>query len=395
MTPSKDGTSFPTLSDPIASVAPSDTRQSPTSSVAALPKRRSNSSLHSLFASTTSLPSPRAHSVTGTPPAPSVGAIFSSANGAPSPGSGPAIRPDEPQSLILRAFVPHIGVLASSDTEDIIRQKGFKGGLLELLRPFGEKIPGKVTIRDSVGASKSWEDYGVRFMGLKDGLGVPIYHSRSSLESKQQASRSSAEVSESGTTSIVRAGGDVSLIEEAVEKHLLFSELQTNGPISPLYLGQTEPQEPTISPFYALYLKRLLSALPLTPHETFSHPVTCIIAISSRSSSPIDELRQLYQSTNTGDYRLPQWVNNDYLRYYVLIHDEDHDDITKSTALYEQMKRHFGLHCHLLRLRSSQCVPTDDDSARLPTCEWISASEELGLIQRRGKRLSKSSQNLA
>jgi hypothetical protein len=75
------------------------------------------------------------------------------------------------------------------------------------------------------------------------------------------------------------------------------------------------------------------------------------------------------------------WVNSEYLRYYVLVHDEERDDITKSMNLFEQMKRHFGLHCHLLRLRSSQCVLTDDDSVELPPCEWISAAEELARIE--------------
>lgn len=388
MTPPKDGYKFSPPPDLAASRPSSETRQSPTSSVASLPYRRSNSSLHSLFASTTTLPSSRPSSVSGTPPTPAVGAIFSSgsrANGLPSPGNAPVIGFDEPRSLLTRALVPHVGVLASSDTEEIVRQKGIRGGLLELLRPFGEKIPGKVTIRDSVGSSRSWEDYGIRFMGLKDGLGVPVYPARSSLEKSQQVNNGIPERLESNTYPIIRTGGDINTVEEAVGRHLLFTELQTSGPISPLYISQGDPQEPATSPFYSLYLRRLLSALPLSPHETFSHPVACIIAISSRSSSPIEELRQLYQSTNIGDFRLPQWVNNEYLRYYVLIHDEDHDDIAKSMALYEQMKRHFGLHCHLLRLRSTQCVPTDDDSTRLPTCEWMSASEELTEIQRRGK----------
>jgi hypothetical protein len=112
--------------------------------------------------------------------------------------------------------------------------------------------------------------------------------------------------------------------------------------------------------------------------------VACVIAISSRNPSPIEEFKRLYASTDNGDNRLPHWVNNTFLRYYVLVHDEDNDDIAKSTALYEQMKRHFGLHCHLLRLRSAQCVPSDDDSVRLPQSEWIAASEEIAAIQKRG-----------
>jgi len=140
----------------------------------------------------------------------------------------------------------------------------------------------------------------------------------------------------------------------------------------------------TASPFHTLYLRRLLSGLPVVPHETFSHPVAGIIAISSRNPHPIEELRRLYNRQHDGDLRFPQWVENDFLRYYVLIHDEETGDIAKSNQTFDSMKRHFGLHCHLLRLKSQQCIASDDDSVRLPTCEWMSAGEELAEIQRRG-----------
>ena len=151
-----------------------------------------------------------------------------------------------------------------------------------------------------------------------------------------------------------------------------------------LNFKESKPQNTEIpSPFYTLFLRRILSGLPLAPHETFAHPVACIIAISSRNSTPIEALRNLYEESSQGGRRLPIWVNNEYLRYYVLVHDEERDDISKSMALFDQMKRHFGLHCHLLRLRSSQCISSDDDSILLPRCEWVAASEELTEIQNR------------
>lgn len=299
-------------------------------------------------------------------------------------------RPDEPRSLIQRSFAPYVGVLASSDTEEILQQKGFAGGLLELLRPFGEKVPGKVNIRNGVGASTSWDDFGIHFAGLKDTLGPSRPTTgRRSLDVRADASNGRLSGSTArNSLSIPRVGGDVGQIEETVDRHLAYAEMHGPSPDTD-YMNYKEkdalPRPPdAASPFYALYLRRLLSAFPMTPHETFSHPVACVIAISSRNPAPIEELRRLYTSTNNGDDRLPQWVNNEFLRYYVLVHDEDHDDITKSTALYEQMKRHFGLHCHLLRLRSAQCIPSDDDSKRLPVSEWFSAAEELSEIQKRG-----------
>jgi hypothetical protein len=183
----------------------------------------------------------------------------------------------------------------------------------------------------------------------------------------------------------LRSGGDVPQVEELVERHLTFAEEQS-GPVEADYINHkdiaaTDPNAP--SPFYLLYLRRLLSGLPLVPSETISHPVASVIAISSRSPGPIEELRSLYASSNQGEHRLPQWVHNEFLRYYVLIHDEDFDDVQKSMQLYEQMKRHFGLHCHLLRLRSTQCLPSDDDAVKLYQCEWTAAAEEIAEITRR------------
>ncbi|KAL1969756.1 hypothetical protein VTN77DRAFT_8309 [Rasamsonia byssochlamydoides] len=256
---------------------------------------------------------------------------------------------DDIRSLIIRAFSPAIGVCASDDTEALVRQKGFKGGLRELLRPFGEKVPGKVVIRDSVGSSRGWEDFGVRFVEL-----AAHDHHPSPANTTQES--------------------PLAQIEELLQKKLESADESTNrwSRLSHPPIGL-----PSASPFYQLLLRRLLSAGSPTPHETFAHPVACVIAISSRNKAPLETLRQLYAQTSQGNQRPPPWVHPEFLRYYVLVHDEDHDDITESTRLYDQMKRHFGLHCHLLRLRSNQCVVTDDDSTEVPPCEWLSPAEDL------------------
>jgi hypothetical protein len=298
----------------------------------------------------------------------------------------PADRPEDPRSLIMQAFVPHIAVHTSVDTKELVKGKGFKGGLWELLRPFGERIQGKVTVRDSVGAGKTWEDFAVRFVELGDGLELPeaVSGSRKSAEGRIVAANGTKPIPGSVIAKRMRTGGDITPIETLVDRHLSYAEQfpsMSGEEFFNLKDSQRSPDVP--SPFYTLYLRRLLSGLPLAPHETFSHPVACVIAISSRNTNPIETLRNLYDESSRGAKRLPLWVNNEYLRYYVLVHDEERDDITKSMTLFEQMKRHFGLHCHLLRLRSSECVATDDDSIQLPRCEWLAAPEELAEIQTR------------
>lgn len=260
---------------------------------------------------------------------------------------------DDIRNLIIRAFAPVIAVCASPDTDALVQQKGFKDGFHELLRPFGETVPGKTVIRDSIGSSRSWEDFGVRFtcLGHDPGTG--------------------------------KGQHPLGQVEQLLERHLQSAD----GPFEEGWPGAGESgakSQPFSSPFYKLFLRRLLSSTPASPHETFAHPVACVIAISSHTPTPLESLRQLYARTSQGDLRPPQWVHPEYLRYYVLVHDEDRDDITHSTALFDQMKRHFGLHCHFLRLRSNQCVVSDDDSTAVPVCEWLSPSQDLAILGQQG-----------
>lgn len=282
--------------------------------------------------------------------------------------------------------MPNIAVYTSSDTDDLTREKGFKHGLWEILRPFGDRVQGKVTIRDSVGASRTCDDFAVRFIQLSDAHEGPKKLPQKGADFQRPSDSNSVPAtpgSQDPSPAPLRTGGDIETIEDVVERHLAYSEsisAQRNKDYLNFRDSQAlDPLSP--SPFYTLYMRRLLSAIPLAPHETWSHPVACIIAISSRNSEPIEALRRLYDESSRGNRRVPVWVNPDYLRYYVLVHDEERDDINESTALFDKMKRHFGLHCHLLRLRSTQCVPSDDDSLRFPTCEWSSAAEELSNIQ--------------
>lgn len=284
-----------------------------------------------------------------------------------------ADNPGDPLNLVLKSFVPHVAVHASQDVDDMMREKGFEGGLWEVLRPFGERVQGRVTVRDSQGGARSWDDFGVRFVRLGEGLEEP---------NKEPESAARPATAVNGGQQRGRQDR-VEQVEAVVDRHLSYAEDafmgHGNHPPTPTKGGQ---EVDATSPYFSLYLRRLLSGIPLACHETFAHPVACVIAISSRNPAPIETLRKLYETTSSGDKRLPVWVDQEYLRYYVLVHDEENSDITESIGLFEKMKRHLGLHCHMLRLRSSQSAETDDDSIPLPRSEWMTPAEELEHIEK-------------
>ncbi|PHH55637.1 Transport protein particle subunit trs85-2 [Ceratocystis fimbriata CBS 114723] len=345
-----------------------------TSTSTELPFRSSRKSLTaSLYASTLSPPGSRSISPArhGSPGLSS--SIFDTSRVCEIANGEAAGTPSDPLNLILQSFVPHVAVYASRDTEELLERKGFENGLWELIRPFGEKIQGKVTIRDSHGGSHSYDDFSVRFTRFGDDLETPLPPTTSTKISGQRRVSNPAEAASQQTRD------DLTQIETVVKRHLEFAETSFQVGPKPELL----PQDIDIpSPYYALYLRRLLSYMKMSAHETFAHPVACVAAISSRNQSPIEELRMLYQNTSQGDDKLPEWINSDYLRYYVLVHDEENDNLEQSMALFEQMKRHLGLHCHLLRIRTAQTIHPDDTNVPMPRTEWITATEELANLQK-------------
>ncbi|KAI8631930.1 ER-golgi trafficking TRAPP I complex 85 kDa subunit-domain-containing protein [Xylariaceae sp. FL1651] len=347
-----------------------------------LPYRRSHPSAASLYSSTFSPPGSRSQSPTGRPLSTrtTIGSVFGvSPNNGLALGAGISDSPGDPLNLILRAFVPHVAIYTSEDTDILLKEKGFDRGLWELLRPFGERVQGKVIIRDSNGSSRTYEDYSLHFLPLGEGIIHPQPNAAGFKNTQgSRANGASEKLSES--TRISKPGTIIAEVESVVDRHLTYAEESFFGtPHSPANHG-LDTNAP--SPYYALYLRRLLSGLPLAPHETFAHPVACVIAISSRNQAPIETLRRLYIESSTGDKRLPSWVDGEYLRYYVLVHEEEKDDITRSMQLFDSMKRNLGLHCHLLRIRGTRSLATDDDSIPLPRSEWMSAAEELADLRK-------------
>ena len=283
------------------------------------------------------------------------------------------------KSSIVSSFAPCVSVYASPDVDDFVKQKGFDGGLCALLRPFGENVQGKVIIRDSVGGSRAWDDFGIKFCRISPSTEGDTL-SKSSWANTSQPMRPQPQ------------GERNSLSEETFEELLSqylksynTSPASSPGKATVNGYATTQTRAEQSSPLFLKYVRRLLSSRSLVPYETFAHPVACLIAVSSRNPAPIEALRHLYAQSGRGNLDIPSFVGTEYLRYYVLVHDEEKDDITKSTALYDMMKRHFGLHCHLLRMTSSQCVMTDDDSVPVPPSVLKSAGEELAELREKGR----------
>ncbi|KIO33692.1 hypothetical protein M407DRAFT_231895, partial [Tulasnella calospora MUT 4182] len=86
--------------------------------------------------------------------------------------------------------------------------------------------------------------------------------------------------------------------------------------------------------------------------EGWNHPVALILATTTLAPNPLQAVANLH--TRIADF--PPWVDQNLLRYTLIIHPSTRSSLTQdeTTALMNATKKQYGLHCHLLSLNLSK-----------------------------------------
>ncbi|KAF9527818.1 ER-golgi trafficking TRAPP I complex 85 kDa subunit-domain-containing protein [Crepidotus variabilis] len=81
--------------------------------------------------------------------------------------------------------------------------------------------------------------------------------------------------------------------------------------------------------------------------EGWNHPMAVILAVSTSSPNPLQAITALHARNN----HFPPWVDTNYLKYTLIIHTQDSPlSDEEATALYNAIKKQYGLHSYLLSL---------------------------------------------
>ncbi|CAN0847587.1 Trafficking protein particle complex subunit 8, partial [Linum grandiflorum] len=131
------------------------------------------------------------------------------------------------------------------------------------------------------------------------------------------------------------------------------SELSSDPPQVSNLLDNSESE---LLPSWFEYLnKELIQTVSFSEHETFDHPVACLLVVSSKDEQPINRFVDLF-NTN----KLPALLNDGamdpkILKHYLLVHDNHEGSSEKALKILSEMKSTFGTNeCHLLCINSSQ-----------------------------------------
>ncbi|KAL2312251.1 Transport protein particle subunit trs85-2 [Schizosaccharomyces pombe] len=258
-------------------------------------------------------------------------------------------------SIIQEAYAPRVSVLCSRDADEFAMRKGYPKGFWELLYPFGDRIRGKVNRRGMNGEMLTLENLNLHF--------VPI---------------------------------------DALESHLSEASFPSlRSVLCERYPGLVSPEPPSDYSFgvhyknverwawtlahegnyqmpLPVYVRQLLTGIPITPFETFSHPVAHLVVVTSHNPSPFESLRSLINSIPY--LSLPAFVFNDINYLFVYVHDEDQHDLELSMAIFDTMKQTFGDCGYFLRLHSQKATLDYEHTVPFPTSSWLSAEERLHLL---------------
>ncbi|KAI8994486.1 ER-golgi trafficking TRAPP I complex 85 kDa subunit-domain-containing protein [Pilobolus umbonatus] len=223
------------------------------------------------------------------------------------------------QEYITSTVSPVIAVTSSEDAEELCRVNHIPS-FADFIKPFGNMIESRITVRDWQGLPNALDNFSVRFKPI-DKLDEPNHEAVMRLVQER-----------------VRENG-----EGPIE------EIKDRNSISEAYLKTLVDD---ITPWYSKFKHTLLSLRGITEHETFDHPVAVMIVISSSNPDPISTIMQLYNPSSPTFSIDKPYVDTNILRYYVILHDPQRTTIEQSTAVFESLKRTFGLHCFLLKINS-------------------------------------------
>ncbi|KAG9325666.1 hypothetical protein KVV02_001150 [Mortierella alpina] len=222
---------------------------------------------------------------------------------------------------VSKVMSPRIAVIASQGATDLC-QANHLPSLVDLLNPFGEQMEGRVTVHGSMGLPLAIDNFTLRFTEMDQ------------LEEPDPKS------SERWLAEVVRA---------AAHGYEDPFKIKSKEQVTHDYLAATPDR---VFPWYARYRDLFFSTGGVSDHETFEHPVACIVAISSLSTDPINEIHQLNNMSTPPLVFEKVFMDPTILKYYVLIHDCSKGSLESAMDVLEKMRRTFGLHCSLLKINS-------------------------------------------
>ncbi|XP_020095709.1 trafficking protein particle complex subunit 8 isoform X1 [Ananas comosus] len=223
--------------------------------------------------------------------------------------------------LVLEELTPVVMVLTTPLVEDSCRKNGL--GFVDMLLPFSVFKKFDVPVRTVNDQPYRLQMFKLRMVYASD-VRQPNY-----------------EAAKEHLKQVVHDSGEKAL-----------SDLLSDPPQLETVLSNSESD--LCPQWIQTFNKELIRTLSFSEHETFDHPVACLLVVSSKDEQPINKFVDIF-NTN----QLPSLLNDGLmdpkiLKHYVLLHDNQDSSPEKATHILAEMRNTFGPNdCKLLCINSA------------------------------------------
>ncbi|KAL5034933.1 hypothetical protein RTP6_002703 [Batrachochytrium dendrobatidis] len=279
----------------------------------------------------------------------------------------------EGRDFLAMATAPVVAVI--TDTARIVpsmlMSKNNIPDLVHYLRPFGLARHSHVSIPDMHGNTIQLDPGHIRFVDLCS-LDTPTVARSGTVDAAVMASVLTATMGSSASPSNNAASSTAgSPLSHPTKLPCLRS-------IDEVHRYRESVQLESITPWFQHYLRLISLYMGISEHETFNHPVACLVVVSTSDPDPVATARDLLTESNIPHALRKPYMDPYIQRLYLLIHDPEEAPNVDPDAILANMKRSFPTYMLTINTR-----PANSDQAQSVPDIWsASISETAELTQR-------------
>ncbi|KAI8920698.1 ER-golgi trafficking TRAPP I complex 85 kDa subunit-domain-containing protein [Entophlyctis helioformis] len=257
---------------------------------------------------------------------------------------------DEGRDFLARVASPLVAVVADPLRVPALLAKSNVPDMALFLRPFGFRHHSGVTVTDMHGATAALDPCYIRFVEA---------HAAESPDPALFQSVLAADV----------------MARYNAAAHVL-PALRTIADVESF--RETAGFE-AMTPWFSHYRNLVALHTGASEHDTFNHPVACLVVVSTSDPSVVATAQSLLSESNLPSILMRPYMDPSVLRLYLLLHDPEEAPNADPAAILADMQR-AGLQTHLLTINSQ---PAEPDQKPIVPDVWSPFIAETAALNRK------------
>ncbi|KAJ1345343.1 hypothetical protein BSLG_000856 [Batrachochytrium salamandrivorans] len=251
----------------------------------------------------------------------------------------------EGRDFIALATSPLVAVVTDTARISInmLQKKNNIPDMVQYLRPFGHARHSHAPIQDMHGATIQLDPGHVRF--------VDLYSLSSSSTNISTDTAVLESILSSSMASALSTPVDASPHSQPSPSSSHPAKLPCLRTVQEAQQYRESVQLESITPWFQQYLRIISKHMGVSEHETFNHPVACLVVVSTSDPDPVATAKGLLSDANLPPILKKPYMDPYIQRLYLLVHDPEEAPNIDPNVVLANMKRAFPTHLLTINTR--------------------------------------------